>query len=261
MQEGIAGPGMFVALVDRGFFDSFKEANALAHHLKAAHEHNDSVLVRDLAAGHDRPFGMTSSPEEVVAEHGVNARAGRRCAGGEIARGSPRLPATRARGRRVGGRGGQGSLGAGDPGARSHPRSSRLERLDEHVPATPGSASRAPALATAPQQPTRGEPQQWEDEESAEASDRSPPATRRTPPACRCSRRPRGRRCPQGRPVVSPQCLGPAIAMPLAEPPVRLPATLQEARSEPSGAAPRHGRGAPSSSRCASSSVEIRPSR
>jgi hypothetical protein len=65
MQEGITGAGMFVALVDRGFFDSFKEANALAHHLKDAHEHNDSVLVRDLAAGHDRPFGMTASPEEV----------------------------------------------------------------------------------------------------------------------------------------------------------------------------------------------------
>ena len=65
MQEGIAGAGMFVALADRGFFDSFKEANALAHHLKEAHEHNDSVLVRDLATGHDRPFGMTASPQEV----------------------------------------------------------------------------------------------------------------------------------------------------------------------------------------------------
>jgi len=65
MQEGIAGAGMYVALVDRGFFDSFKEANALAHHLKEAHEHNDSVLLRDLATGHDRPFGMTSSPDEV----------------------------------------------------------------------------------------------------------------------------------------------------------------------------------------------------
>jgi hypothetical protein len=65
MQEGIAGAGMYVALVDRGFFDSFKEANALAHHLKEAHEHNDSVLMRDLATGHDRPFGMTSSPDEV----------------------------------------------------------------------------------------------------------------------------------------------------------------------------------------------------
>ena len=65
MQEGITGAGLFVALVDRGFFDNFKEANALAHHLREAHEHNDSMLVRDLAAGHDRPFGMTASPEEV----------------------------------------------------------------------------------------------------------------------------------------------------------------------------------------------------
>jgi hypothetical protein len=65
MQEGITGAGMFVALVDRGFFDSFKEASALAHHLQEAHEHSDSVLVRDLATGHDRPFGMTDSPEKV----------------------------------------------------------------------------------------------------------------------------------------------------------------------------------------------------
>src|ERR1700747_1030703 len=64
MQEGITGAGLFVALADRGFFDSFKEANALAHHLREAHEHSDSVLVRDLATGHDRPFGMTASPDE-----------------------------------------------------------------------------------------------------------------------------------------------------------------------------------------------------
>src|ERR1700751_5932621 len=65
MQEGITGAGMFVALADRGFFDSSKEANALAHHLRDAHEHSDSVLVRDLATGHDRPFGATASPQEV----------------------------------------------------------------------------------------------------------------------------------------------------------------------------------------------------
>jgi hypothetical protein len=65
MEEGITGAGMYVALVDRGFFDNFKEANALAHHMRDAHEHNDSVLVRDLAGGRERPFGMTSSPEEV----------------------------------------------------------------------------------------------------------------------------------------------------------------------------------------------------
>jgi hypothetical protein len=65
MQEGISGAGMYVATVDRGFFDSFKEASALAHHLREAHEHSDSVLIRDLATGHDRPFGMTSSPAEI----------------------------------------------------------------------------------------------------------------------------------------------------------------------------------------------------
>jgi len=65
METGVTGAGTFVALVDRRFFDSFKEANALARHLRDAHEHSDSVLIRDLAAGHDRPFGLTASPEEV----------------------------------------------------------------------------------------------------------------------------------------------------------------------------------------------------
>lgn len=65
LQEGITGAGLYVALVDRGFFDSFKEANALAHHLRDAHEHSDSLLVRDLATGHEKPFGATSSPDEV----------------------------------------------------------------------------------------------------------------------------------------------------------------------------------------------------
>jgi len=43
MEEGITGAGMFVALADRGFFDTFKEASALAHHLQEAHERSDSV--------------------------------------------------------------------------------------------------------------------------------------------------------------------------------------------------------------------------
>jgi hypothetical protein len=65
LQEGINGAGMFVALVDRGFFDSFKEANALAHHLREAHDRSDNVLIRDLVTGRDRPFGMTASPQEI----------------------------------------------------------------------------------------------------------------------------------------------------------------------------------------------------
>lgn len=71
MQEGITGAGMYVAIIDRGFFDSFKEASALAHHLREAQEHNESTLVRELATAHDKPFGMTSSPEEI--EHGTVA--------------------------------------------------------------------------------------------------------------------------------------------------------------------------------------------
>jgi hypothetical protein len=65
MQSAVTGAGTLVALVDRSFFDSFKEASALAHHLRDAHEHSDSVLVRELATGHDRPFGLTASPEEI----------------------------------------------------------------------------------------------------------------------------------------------------------------------------------------------------
>jgi hypothetical protein len=71
MQEGITGAGMFVAIVDRGFFDSFKEASALAHHLREAHDHSDSMLIRALATGHDKPFGMTASAEEI--EQGTTA--------------------------------------------------------------------------------------------------------------------------------------------------------------------------------------------
>ena len=65
MQEGIAGAGMYVAIIDRGFFDSFKEASALSHHLRDAQAHSDSVLIRDLATAHDKPFGVTASPEEI----------------------------------------------------------------------------------------------------------------------------------------------------------------------------------------------------
>jgi len=65
LESGITGAGFFVALIDRGFFDTFKETNALAHHLRAAHEQSTSSLVRELAAQHDRPFGLTASQAEV----------------------------------------------------------------------------------------------------------------------------------------------------------------------------------------------------
>jgi len=65
LESGITGAGMFVALADRGFFDTFKESNALAQHLRAAHEKSSSALIRDIASAHDRPFGMTASQAEI----------------------------------------------------------------------------------------------------------------------------------------------------------------------------------------------------
>jgi hypothetical protein len=66
LQGGINGAGMYVSLVDRGFFDTFKEGNALAHHLRDAHENSESVLIRDLVTGRERPFGASASPQEIA---------------------------------------------------------------------------------------------------------------------------------------------------------------------------------------------------
>ena len=64
MQHGITGAGMFVAISDPGFFDTFKEASALAKHVNAAHTNSTSELVRELADGHHGTFGATASREE-----------------------------------------------------------------------------------------------------------------------------------------------------------------------------------------------------
>ena len=64
MQEGITGAGMLVAISDPGFWDTFKEASALAKHVNEAHTKSDSALVRELAQGHDKPFGATASAAE-----------------------------------------------------------------------------------------------------------------------------------------------------------------------------------------------------
>jgi hypothetical protein len=68
LQTGAGGAGMLVAISDRGFFDTFKEASALAKHVKAAHEQSESTLVREIAGDvHASPFGLTASPEEIEA--------------------------------------------------------------------------------------------------------------------------------------------------------------------------------------------------
>jgi hypothetical protein len=65
LQKGITGAGMFVAISDRGFFDTFKEANALAKHLTQARSASNSELVRELSTAHGNPFGVTASPAEI----------------------------------------------------------------------------------------------------------------------------------------------------------------------------------------------------
>jgi hypothetical protein len=66
LEKGITGAGMLVAISDRKLLDSFKEAGALAKHLGAAHQSSESMLVRELAGTHGRPFGMTASPAEIT---------------------------------------------------------------------------------------------------------------------------------------------------------------------------------------------------
>jgi hypothetical protein len=68
LQKGVTGAGLLVSVSDKGFFDTFKEAGALAKHLSGAREGHDSELVRELSATRGSGFGLTSSPDEVERE-------------------------------------------------------------------------------------------------------------------------------------------------------------------------------------------------
>jgi hypothetical protein len=68
IQRGATGAGLLVSLSDRSFFDSFKEAGALAKHLVAARKNSDSELIRELAETRGTGFGIRSSPDEVERE-------------------------------------------------------------------------------------------------------------------------------------------------------------------------------------------------
>jgi hypothetical protein len=68
MQKGVFGAGLLVSLADRGFFDTFKEATALAKHIKQTHESGSSLLVRDLAQIHRSDVKMSHNPLEVESE-------------------------------------------------------------------------------------------------------------------------------------------------------------------------------------------------
>jgi len=67
LQKGVTGAGLLVAVSDRGFFDTFKEAGALAKHLAGARRDGASELVRELAETRGTGFGL-GSPDKVENE-------------------------------------------------------------------------------------------------------------------------------------------------------------------------------------------------
>jgi hypothetical protein len=68
LQKGVTGAAMLVSVANRGFFDSFKEASALAKHLSEARKKHETPLVRELADVRGIGFGLTDSPAEVESE-------------------------------------------------------------------------------------------------------------------------------------------------------------------------------------------------
>ena len=68
LERGVTGAGFLVALSDRGFFDTFKEAGALSKHLRAARDNQSSELVRDFAETRGTGFGVTDKPDEIERE-------------------------------------------------------------------------------------------------------------------------------------------------------------------------------------------------
>jgi hypothetical protein len=68
LQKGATGAGFMVAISDRSFFDSFKEAGALARHMAEAQRTAQSELIRELGETRGTGFGITDSPMEVESE-------------------------------------------------------------------------------------------------------------------------------------------------------------------------------------------------
>jgi hypothetical protein len=68
LQKGVTGAGFLMAVSDRSFFDSFKEAGALGRHLGEARQTGSSELIRELAETRGTGFGLTDSPAEIESE-------------------------------------------------------------------------------------------------------------------------------------------------------------------------------------------------
>jgi hypothetical protein len=65
LRKGATGAGLLVAASDKGFFDTFKEAGAMAKHLASARRSSESPLLQQLAEGRGTGFGVTASPSEI----------------------------------------------------------------------------------------------------------------------------------------------------------------------------------------------------
>lgn len=68
LRKGATGAGLLVAVSDRGFFDTFKEAGALGKHMASARESSPSPLIKRLTEGRGTGFGLTDSPAEIESE-------------------------------------------------------------------------------------------------------------------------------------------------------------------------------------------------
>lgn len=68
LHKGVTGAGLLVSTSDRGFFDTFKEAGALARHMTEARKNASSDLVRELGQTGGAGFGLGTSPTELETE-------------------------------------------------------------------------------------------------------------------------------------------------------------------------------------------------
>lgn len=68
LQKGATGAGTLIALSDRSFFDSFKEAGALARYLAEARANSSSEVVQRVAEARGTGFGLTASADEIERE-------------------------------------------------------------------------------------------------------------------------------------------------------------------------------------------------
>ena len=68
LHRGAVGAGLLVSVSDRGFFDTFKEAGALAKHVAVARGNSESPVVRRVAEKHGTGFGVATHPNEIESE-------------------------------------------------------------------------------------------------------------------------------------------------------------------------------------------------